>query len=259
MRKSWVSNIWLTRPHNQASVLNAELLERGANVLLIPMLEIEALAWNEEVKARILNFDNYDMAVFISTNAAKFGMECISNYWPQYPSHIKNFALGPSTGAVLLSYDQVSSYPEKAMSSEAVLALPEMHENQLLGRKVLIFRGLGGREVLAEGLRKKGAVVDYIELYQRNLPRYSAQYLEKNIENNAPDAIVISSAEALENFTKIFNLTLYPDMLKTPLFVSSLRICELAKNFGFEEIIAMSGANDEAIITSLEQEAVLTR
>lgn len=249
-----MSNIWLTRPAQQAEALKTALIQRGADILHIPMLEIEALAWNEDLKTRILNFDLYDMAFFISTNAAKLGMECINNYWPQYPSHIKNFALGPSTAAVLQDYDQLVTYPTKAMSSEAVLALPELNEEALLNKKVLIFRGLGGRELLAEGLRGKGAAVDYLAMYRRKIPQYSAEHLENSLSSMPPDAVVISSAEALENFASLFAGVFWPDFLKITLFVSSARIQGLAADLGFERIIAMPGANDEAIISSLAHE-----
>lgn len=246
-----MSNIWLTRPQQQADALIAKLTGRGANVLHLPMLKIEPLDWDADIKARILNFDQYDLAIFISTNAAKLGMECVSNYWPQYPAHIKNFALGATTAAVLQSYDLLVSYPDKVMSSEAVLALSALSESEVFERKVLIFRGVGGREVLAEGLRNRGSRVDYVALYQRKLPEYSAQYLQECLQNSPPDAIVISSAEALENFRMLFSKDFWSQVYQVPLYVSSPRIRDLALNFGFEEIIAMSGANDKAIIVSL--------
>jgi uroporphyrinogen-III synthase len=244
-----MSNIWLTRPLHQADALFTEL-SREHKVLHLPMLEIEALVWDEKIKASILNFDQYDMAIFISSNAAKLGMECITNYWPQYPSHIKNFALGPTSAAVLQSYDLEVSFPTESMSSEALLEQTELTENQIGGRRVLIFRGEGGREALAEGLKEKGALVDYLALYRRNLPQYSSSYLQECIENFQPAGVVISSGEALENFITLFE-ALWPTLFNIPLFVSSQRIKGLAESLGFEKIIAMPGANDEAIINTL--------
>lgn len=236
----------------QADSLKGALEEVDANILHLPMLEIEALAWDAAIKARILDYDLYDMAIFISSNAARLGMDCISNYWPQYPSHLKNFALGPTTAAVIESYDQDVFYPENVMSSEAVLALPEFAESELFNKRILIFRGVGGRETLAEGLRGRGAIVDYVELYKRNVPEYTNTYLNECWQESTPKGVVISSAEALKNFVGLFT-DLWPDLFQAVLFVSSPRIKDLAIKSGFKNIIVMSGANDEAIIDSLKE------
>ena len=243
--------VWLTRPAGQADKLELALLELGFNVLHIPMLEIEPLKYDGALKTRILNLDQYDLAFFISSNAAKLGMECVHDYWPQYPAHLKNFALGPTSAAVLQSYDLEVSFPESIMSSEAVLELPALARelSRAEPKRVVIFRGEGGREALAEGLIEKGASVEYIELYRRNIPSYESQYLSACMQSSKPDAVVISSAEALDNFSTIFTST--ASLYSLPLYVSSPRLKELALAKGFDTITVMPAANDAAVLAAL--------
>lgn len=242
--------VWLTRPLHQADAIKSSLLERGVNVLHIPMLEIEPLEYDEKIKTTILNLDHFDIAIFISTNAAKLGLECVDTFRSQYPAHLLNYAVGPATSEVLNVYGLKTSFSQQGMSSEALLAMPQLQDIE--GKKVLIFQGTGGREVLAQGLLGKGAVVECVEIYRRKQPAYSGSYLLDCIRSNYPDTIVITSAEALVNLISHFE-AIWPDLYSVKLLVSSLRLRDIAIERGFSTVVEMPGANDEAIILSLER------
>src|SRR5690606_17336275 len=104
---------------------------------------------------------------------------------------IRNFAVGPGTAAVLEKHGLHVSFPTTATNSEALLALPELQH--IDGMKALIVRGSGGRELIAETLRGRGASVDYAELYLRAVPTYDAAALRELVRNAAPSAVVVSS------------------------------------------------------------------
>ena len=241
--------VWLTRPAGQVEGLRGELEARGAAVLHLPMLEIQPVEVEGELKEKLLGIDRYELLFFISTNAARLGMERIEAYWPRYPKHLRNFAVGPSTAAVLRERGREVSCPRDGMSSEALLALPELRDIE--GRKALIVKGVGGREALAEGLREKGAIVDTLDVYRRSLPYYEPGYLRDCLGRHKPDAIVITSAEVLDNFVQTFRPA-WPEMRAARLFLSSDRLEALAREQGFRALTLMDGANDEAIIGSLQ-------
>jgi uroporphyrinogen-III synthase len=134
------------------------------------------------------------------------------------------------------------------MSSEALLALPELRE--VGGKRALIVRGAGGREIIAEGLRARGATVDYAELYTRTLPRYTTTELQELLRQTPPDAVVISSADALDNL-KTLLVTAHCDWMKLPLVLSSQRLAEHAATLGFQRRAVIDGATDAAIIQGL--------
>lgn len=241
--------IWLTRPLHQGAGLKQALETRGFEVLHLPMLEIEPLALDQDNRNRIMDLDRYDLVFFISTNAARLGLDCIQHYWPQYPAGVRNFAVGAGTAEVIKDRALEVFYPRDRADSEALLALTEL-EN-IAGRKALIVRGKGGREVLAEGLRKKGADVDYLEVYRRRRPEYATEYLRECLTNYAPDGAVVTSAEALEHFVRLIS-PLHADILRVPLFVSSRRLKEAAGEQGFRSVVVMGGAGNDAIVQSIE-------
>jgi uroporphyrinogen-III synthase len=240
--------IWLTRPREQSAALQASLEKLGAHVVALPLLRIIPLAPTPADKQKLIDLDQYDLVFFVSTNAATIGLDAIGQWWPQYPAHLRNFAVGPGTAAVLEEQGLSVTYPRGRMSSEALLALPELQH--IAGKKALIVRGKGGREIIAEGLQTRGVRVDYAELYERALPEYPPGELQKKIADTYPDAIVVSSAEALANLKTLFaaEASAWPQL---PLLVSSPRLREHAAALGFAHIAVIAGASDGAIITGL--------
>lgn len=242
--------IWLTRPEGQAEKLSAQLTEAGARIESMPMLAIQPLAIDEVIKKKVLDLDRYDAIFFISTNAARLGMEVIHNYWPQFPVQLKLYAVGPTTAGVLEEYGLTVEYPEGRMSSEALLELDSLQ--QVDNKKALIVRGVGGRELLATDLRDRGAQVDYLEIYRRECPAYKAGEFRQILEKHLPDAVVVTSAEALENLQCLLERD-GCSLSATPLFVSSERIADLAAESGFSNTVTMAGADDKAVLQSLEK------
>ncbi|MDY6984319.1 MAG: uroporphyrinogen-III synthase, partial [Pseudomonadota bacterium] len=216
-------------------------------VEMLPLLVIEPLPLAPAARQKLIDLDRYDLLFFVSTNAAALGLDAIAQWWPQYPLGILNFAVGPGTAAVLEQRGLTAYYPNDRMTSEALMALPQLQD--VSGKKALIVRGAGGREIIAEGLRTGGASVDYLELYRRAAPRYDAEYLRKLMRDAAPSAVAISSADALDNLYTLFNGI--EGWAQLPLLVSSPRLAEHAKALGFKRFALVEGASDATIIAGL--------
>lgn len=242
--------IWLTRPEEQNVQLAASLRELGAKPFSLPLLEIVPVALGAPTRAQLLALERYDYIIYISANAAKAGLDAIGRYWPQYPVHPQNFSVGPTTGRVLEAAGLSVRYPVERADSEGLLALPELQE--IAGKKALIIRGIGGRETLAAGLRARGCEVEYAELYGRCLPAHPRTWLQHALEDQKPDAVVISSAEAMENLKSLFH-EWYMQWAQLPLHVVSPRLVEEGESLGFERIVCMNGATDAAILSGLVQ------
>ncbi len=240
--------IWLTRPAGQGAELRAALEGMGARVQVLPLLAFKPLAPSQADKQKLLDLDRYDLVFYISTNAATLGLDAIAQWWPQYPVELLNFAVGSGTAEVLEQSGLSVNYPRERMSSEALLALPELQD--IAGKRALIVRGAGGREIIAEGLRARGAQADYVELYERVLPAYDTVALQKLAREAKPAALVVSSAESLDNLKTLFAPAL-SGWTELPLAVSSPRLAQHAAALGFRRIDVIEGATDAAIIAGL--------
>lgn len=138
-------NVLLTRPASQAVKLSKRIEEQGGTVLSVPLLEIDPVQDKpsvERIKSMIMALDQYDIALFISTNAASLGMEWIGRYWPQLPVGIDAYAVGPSTAELLQQFPWSVHFSATGVTSEHLLELPGLQE--IAGKRVALFRGQGG-------------------------------------------------------------------------------------------------------------------
>ncbi len=206
--------------------------------------------------ATILELDRYCAVIVVSKPAARLGIELLDRYWPQPPFAQAWFSVGAATGAILADYGLDASWPERGDDSEALLALPRLGE--ALARpdpKVLILRGEGGRELLAETLRARGVQVDILELYRRYLPDYPAGTLAATLRSERLNGLVVSSGQGLLSLRELAADT-WPEMLELPLFVPSPRVAEMARQLGAKRIVDCRGASVAALLAALRETAV---
>ncbi len=122
--------------------------------------------------------------------------------------------------------------PEAGADSEALLALPEMQA--VAGKRVLIVRGEGGRELLAESLTARGAQVEYFECYRRVAPRADPAPLIQAWDRGEVHAVTVFSTQALENLIAVAGTQ---RLARTPVFVNHARVAERAREAGIPQVI----------------------
>lgn len=242
--------IWLTRPEEQAGPLEKALQGQGATTCSVPLLEIVSVPPDTETRELLSGLDRYDFIIYISVNAVRFGLPAIQRLWFDYPTQPKNIAIGPATARLLRDKGLQVRSPTRSADSESLLRLPELKD--IKGKRVLIIRGVGGLETIADGLRKRGCSVDYAEVYGRLLPAYAPPWLEEKLREFPPDAIVISSAEAMDNLKTLFSQW-YPPWAELPLYVSSERLAAKATSIGFRRVVTMVGATDARLVKGLQE------
>ncbi len=108
-----------------------------------------------------------DLYVFISPNAVTFAGRLLEGH--SLPDGARLAAVGSGTAQALQQAGfKVDLLPDARFDSEGLLALPEL--SRLAGRRVVIVRGEGGRPLLGDELRARGADVVYAEVYRRSRP-----------------------------------------------------------------------------------------
>ena len=240
-------HIAITRPAEQAKKLAELITNAGGTPILFPLIEITPLADYALFDAVLSQIDDYDWAIFISTNAVQNGMPRLLK--KGIPKNLKFAAIGAITAKELEKFGVKNVlFPTEKSDSEALLALPEMFKAE----KVMIFRGVGGREILAETLTARDATVTFAECYQRTNPQQNCDGLKANKLHG----IVVTSSEAMRHLLDLAGntgLTEKQDWLKnTPIFVNHARVAEQALARGLTVHIAETGG-DEAMLANLTQ------
>lgn len=247
-------NVLVTRPEQQQADLSKAIAALGGATVSFPLLHIAPIADAGDLatlQRQIQHLDNYQLLIFISTNAAHYGAALIDSFWPQFPVGVEVLAVGPSTAAAVqdaLHCDVLSS--ETGMNSEALLHLPRLQ--QVAAQKVAIFRGKGGRELLASTLRERGARVDYFEVYQRQPVSYAPGELVNTIHSCGVNVLSVTSAESLQRLQDLAGNNT-DALYLLPLLVPSGRVAGLARDAGFNHVVDAGGANVEAFIEALQE------
>ncbi|KFB77143.1 uroporphyrinogen-III synthase [Candidatus Accumulibacter cognatus] len=241
--------IVVTRPRAQASRLAGWIAEQGGEPLIFPLLEISPVIDPAPLQAAIMRLGDYSLAIFISPNAVDFSVPAILAR-QAWPLGLRAVAIGQSSVARLARYGigHVLA-PADRFDSEALLELPEMRRAGVAGKRVLIFRGNGGRELLADTLRERGAEVDAVSCYQRSAPADAAP-LQALWRSSQLDALTISSSEGLRNLVGLLDAPANACLRGTPMFVPHQRIAELAHALAMRRVI-LTGAADAGIIAAL--------
>lgn len=241
----------LTRPQEECAALAATLAEHGVASASLPLLAIEPLDETPEQRSLMLDLDRYCAVVVVSKPAARLGLERLDRYWPQPPARQGWFAVGAATAAILDSYGLCVQHPDAGDDSEALLALPALAQAlQVPDSRVLIMRGEGGRELLAERLRGQGVAVDYLELYRRVLPDYAPGALLRQVHDERLNALSVSSGQGLEHLLRLAADD-WPALARLPLFVPSVRVAEAAREAGAQRVIDCRGASAAALLEAL--------
>lgn len=240
--------IVVTRPAGQNEGL-AEMIRRaGGEPIVFPVLEILDLEDTRALVAAIDRLDEYDLAVFISPNAVDKAMNVVRarREWPQ---RLRTATIGRASEKALARHGVADVIaPTGRFDSEALLELPALAEMQ--GRRVVVFRGDGGRELLGDTLRARGATVDYVECYRRVRPNADVEPLLKRWARGEIDAVTVSSSEGLRNLYDMLGKLGQAWLKRTPLFAPHARIAENARALGCERVIE-TGPADEGIFAGL--------
>ncbi|WP_409498116.1 uroporphyrinogen-III synthase [Pseudomonas fragi] len=242
----------LTRPAEECAALADELAAAGIFSSSLPLLAIAPLAMSDAQCALMAGLDRYCAVIVVSKPAARLGLELMRQYWPQAPQQ-KWFTVGAATAQILAAHGLDVSYPQWGDDSEALLAMPAFTSAvRGVQPKVLILRGEGGREMLAERLRSLGAQVDYLELYRRELPSYPPATLHKRVTGERLNALVVSSGQGLEHLRHLAGDD-WPQLARLPLFVPSPRVAELARSAGAQHVVDCRGASAAALLAALRE------
>jgi len=232
--------VLVTRPKQQAKLLCDSIIAAGGVAIAMPVLDIVPILPWEGSK---LSLDQQDMIIFISRNAVSHFM---AGSQAHLADNIQLVAVGSGTAAAMRDNGlRVDIQPPAPAGSESLLAMPELHKVQ--NKKILIVRGEGGRELLADSLFARGAKISYLEVYRRGLPSRSKIEID---QAKMADCIVITSIAGLDNLCQLIDIN---ELTPKWLIVMSERIRQYALNLGFQQCVVVADASDAGVMQQVNR------
>lgn len=242
--------IVVTRPLAQAAPLAEAIAAAGGTPLVFPLLEISPATDQQALAAATARLADYRLAVFISPNAVDYALPALLAAGP-WPAGLTPAAVGQGTVKALAAHGIDGCVaPTERFDSEALLALHALAADQVSGKRIAIFRGDGGRELLADTLRQRGASVDCITCYHRSGPRDGLAPLLAAWRGGRLDALTVSSSEGLRYLVDQLDAEGHACLQATPLFVPHARIADNARALGLQRIV-LTAAADAGLIAGL--------
>jgi uroporphyrinogen-III synthase len=242
--------VLVTRPTGQAEPLIRLLEEAGARAVHLPALAIAPPRDPQRAAAIVARLATFDLAIFVSANAVRHGLALIGGP-TRLPARLRIATVGEATARALhaAGVERVIA-PAQQFDSEALLALPELAH--VAGRGIAIFRGEGGRELLADTLTARGARVEHVECYRRVKPDADVAAVVRDWNAGRIDIATVTSVEALRNLHELLGPEGQRCLARTPLVVVSGRIAEAARELGLAgEVLVSRAASDTAILDAV--------
>lgn len=235
--------VLVTRPAGQCQGLAAAIEARGGEAVLVPLVEIAEPRDPAAAAAVLARLGEFDLAVFVSRNAVERGL-VLAGSPGAFPCEVA--AIGEGTAAALRAAGIVRVLvPREAKDSEALLAMPAFSPQVVRGRRVVIVKGEGGRELIGDTLAERGAEVAVADVYRRRRP--AAHGLDV-LSATAVDAIVITSAESLNNLIALADGRVRARLDQAVVVAISERIAQRvrAAGLGAQSLVA-DRPDDEAL------------
>ncbi|CAJ0710188.1 uroporphyrinogen III methyltransferase/synthase [Ralstonia sp. GP73] len=252
----------VTRPRAQAPMLVAALERHGLRTHQFPLLDIAPTPNLDDLRAALGDPSRYALVVFVSPNAVQQAFSAMPEGF-RWPQEVPVAVVGPASAQALATHGvappahrviKPDTHADDArQDSEALYA--RLDVPSLSGREVLIVRGNGGREWLADQLREAGASVRTAEAYRRSVPvPDAAAWLALRAVLSSRHAWTLTSSEAVRNLDELARANLSPADLDTlhgaPCFASHARIVEQAESLGFRDV-TLTGAGDDRLLASV--------
>lgn len=220
--------IVVTRSRAQAPAFMARLRDLGADVRSLPAIECVPPESYAALDAALARLDSYDWIVFTSANGVERFFARLQERMPagrpadaRALSHARIAAIGPATAAHLREYGIIADAVPATYRGEAVCAamqqVCEASGGTLAGARVLLPRAQVARRALPDLLRRAGAHVEVVPVYQTVVPHgESAESLARSLREGRVDAVTFTSSSTVRNLLALLDEAVAGDEAAAP-------------------------------------------
>lgn len=230
----------LAKCQASASAFNNAGLTTTACGLIDTVIDQDAINKLPKRLAKLAN-SKYYIVIVTSTVAAEQVVK-LKSHWPQQPQFL---AVGQSSAHILQQAGIQTIVPEQART-EGLLALPELQNVQ--NKTLVIMKGYGGRELLLDTLKSRGAKVQEWEVYKRQ--RLTQPISTQSWQAEQIHCIIATSGEVIDAAFDAFEANW---LTSCQWIVVSQRTASIAKNYGVNQIHLSRDASDQALIQCAQQ------
>ena len=205
--------IVITRTREQSRVLAERLTELGAEPVICPAIAIVPPKSYDALDSAIRNVARYDWIIFASANSVRAFSErfALAGKLSTLLGRLRIAAVGSATAKALSERLRAPDFTPNLFKADAILALI----GNVRGQRILLPSADIARDVLANGLRARGADVDVVEAY-RTVAAPRIAELAETVRSCTADAVMFASPSGVRYALQALN-----DMGLTPASLSA--------------------------------------
>ncbi|WMY96317.1 MAG: uroporphyrinogen-III synthase [Arsenophonus sp.] len=186
----------------------------------------------------------------MSKNAVWYANSALKLIKKKWPHNLFYYGIGNSTTEI---FKMLTNLPiqrsQKGENSETLLALSSLQF--LKGKKSLLLRGNGGRELIEKTLKLRGSDVDYCECYKRQKIKYDTKLFQIQCQNANIKTIIVTSGEMLNSLFNLITKDNKSWLLSRHLIIVSKRLANMAHQLGWKSTTTAKSAKNYALIQTL--------
>jgi uroporphyrinogen-III synthase len=241
--------VLVTRPELQAMPLCRLLEAQGARTLRLPAVDIKPLGDRRALAMRLGALDSFDVIIFTSANAVRFGASFLDQ-----KRDLTLAAIGPATARALNQAGyRVAIQPGESFDTEGLLLHPRLEH--VAGHRILMIKGGDGRQLLQQELARRGATVVSADVYERAPATPTAAALTALHERFAAGDMHVITATSLEvgrNLLKMATPGLRSEFERVHWLVPGERIALGLRELGMlAPVLQARSAEDQDLVTTL--------
>lgn len=245
--------ILVTRPSPAGEQLVSRLQRLGREAWSLPLINFEPGRELDNFPERLAALRPGDLGLVLSQQAVFWAAATLNQRRLNWPEEVQWFAIGRTTALAFHKATGLAiNYPREREVSEALLQLPELQNIE--GKRALILRGNGGRELLGQTLAGRGAAVDFCECYQRTPCLLDGHEEGFRWARRGIDTLVVTSGEMLRQLYDLIPAPWREEwLLCCRLLVVSDRLSQLGRSLGWQDILVAENADNDALLMALSQ------
>ncbi len=241
-------SVLLTRPRGRGESLCRAIAARGGAFEPLPLVDIEPARVDGPLAEVIDDIALADIVIFVSVNAVEHGLALMRQRDARFAPGVSVAAVGRASAEALARHGVGGAvYPPGRSNSEELLECEIL--KRPAGRRVVIFRGQDGRELIADTLVARGADVRYASVYRREPARIDATPIVTRWLEAPRPVLVLTSEGTARLLLARLPASVGEALQRMPVVVLSDRLARYCRDDGWRgPIVTSQSTRDEDLL-----------
>ena len=218
----------VTRPAGTGAALSRAARARGGSAISLPGAALRGPADPAAARVALARAAGADAGVVTSPAAVRFALALRPRWRPRRGTTV--YAVGPATARALARRGIAARAPDGRYDSEGVLAALAAGAP----RTAAVVGAPGGRGVIGDTLRARGAAVAMVDVYRRLPARIDRRHLDPLAAARGRLVLLLSSVESLANLRGALPADAWARLRRAEVVASSARVAVAARAAGLK-------------------------